>query len=257
MVSSRLVQSPRSFTTPSSANTAWTSSVLITVFSLTLQVMHQAAVKSMKTVFPAPTSAARVSSENGIQSPCEATSAFSATASALTRSPTNCHQPPTTSARSISALTVVYAIAQQAGAHIVVFILYAMGFAAAGMLALTGLGEHGQALAQQKRHDEQIDPVDQVRDGGVVLQQRQAPGHVHGSVVERRRQPGQEMLRAPVARSISARVPPALLRPSEGAVDHAGNAAGLPSSGKADGTDLQYCLQVLLLSGEGVALSTR
>jgi drug/metabolite transporter (DMT)-like permease len=42
---------------------------------------------------------------------------------------------------AISALTVVYAIAQQAGAHIVVFILYAMGFAAAGMLALTGLGE--------------------------------------------------------------------------------------------------------------------
>lgn len=42
---------------------------------------------------------------------------------------------------AISALTVVYAIAQQAGAHIVVFILYAMGFAAAGLLAMTGLGE--------------------------------------------------------------------------------------------------------------------
>lgn len=41
---------------------------------------------------------------------------------------------------AISALTVVYAIAQQAGAHIVVFILYAMGFAAIGMLAMTGLG---------------------------------------------------------------------------------------------------------------------
>lgn len=42
---------------------------------------------------------------------------------------------------AISALTVIYAIAQQAGAHIVVFILYTMAVAAAGMLALAGLGE--------------------------------------------------------------------------------------------------------------------
>ncbi|MBU1210674.1 MAG: hypothetical protein KJ587_05290 [Alphaproteobacteria bacterium] len=48
---------------------------------------------------------------------------------------------------AISALTVVYAIAQQAGAHLVVFILYAMGFAAAGMLALTGLGESPAKIA--------------------------------------------------------------------------------------------------------------
>ena len=43
---------------------------------------------------------------------------------------------------AISALTVVYAIAQQAGAHIIVFIVYAMSFAAAGMLALAGLGKN-------------------------------------------------------------------------------------------------------------------
>ncbi|MCH9808935.1 MAG: hypothetical protein K0U74_14505 [Alphaproteobacteria bacterium] len=42
---------------------------------------------------------------------------------------------------AISTLTVIYAIAQQSGAHIVVFILYAMGISAAAMLALTGLGE--------------------------------------------------------------------------------------------------------------------
>lgn len=48
---------------------------------------------------------------------------------------------------AISALTVIYAIAQQAGAHIVVFILYAMGFAAAGMLAITGLGKRPLEIA--------------------------------------------------------------------------------------------------------------
>lgn len=48
---------------------------------------------------------------------------------------------------AISTLTVVYAIAQQAGAHIIVFILYAMGFAAAGMLALTGPGERPLEIA--------------------------------------------------------------------------------------------------------------
>ncbi len=48
---------------------------------------------------------------------------------------------------AISTLTVVYAVAQQAGAHTVVFILYAMGFAAAGMLAIAGLGERPTAVA--------------------------------------------------------------------------------------------------------------
>lgn len=48
---------------------------------------------------------------------------------------------------AISALTVVYAIAQQAGAHTVVFILYAMGFAALGMLLIAGLGERPLAVA--------------------------------------------------------------------------------------------------------------
>lgn len=48
---------------------------------------------------------------------------------------------------AISALTVIYAIAQEAGAHIVVFILYAMGFAAAGMLVLTGPGEQPLKVA--------------------------------------------------------------------------------------------------------------
>lgn len=48
---------------------------------------------------------------------------------------------------AIAALTVVYAIAQQAGAHIVVFILYAMGLAAGGMLLLTGLGKRPVAVA--------------------------------------------------------------------------------------------------------------
>jgi len=48
---------------------------------------------------------------------------------------------------AISALTVIYAIAQQAGANLVVFILYAMGFAAAGMLAMTGLGERPVEIA--------------------------------------------------------------------------------------------------------------
>lgn len=48
---------------------------------------------------------------------------------------------------AISALTVIYAIAQHAGAHIVVFILYTMGFAAAGMLVLTGPGERAIEVA--------------------------------------------------------------------------------------------------------------
>ncbi|MDX2289098.1 MAG: hypothetical protein NW217_09790 [Hyphomicrobiaceae bacterium] len=41
---------------------------------------------------------------------------------------------------AISALAVVYAIAVAQGAHTLVFVVYAMGLAAAGMLAITGLG---------------------------------------------------------------------------------------------------------------------
>ncbi len=48
---------------------------------------------------------------------------------------------------AIAALTVVYAIAQQAGAHLVVFILYAMFFSAAFMLLLTGLGDNPLVIA--------------------------------------------------------------------------------------------------------------
>ncbi|MBU2580460.1 MAG: hypothetical protein KJ622_01905 [Alphaproteobacteria bacterium] len=48
---------------------------------------------------------------------------------------------------AISALTVVYAIAQHQGAHIVVFILFAMGFAAAAMLIITGPGERALQVA--------------------------------------------------------------------------------------------------------------
>ncbi|MEQ8825115.1 MAG: hypothetical protein RIC14_12155 [Filomicrobium sp.] len=48
---------------------------------------------------------------------------------------------------AISTLTVVYAVAQHAGAHMVVFILYAMGFAALGMLLISGLGERPVAVA--------------------------------------------------------------------------------------------------------------
>jgi hypothetical protein len=52
---------------------------------------------------------------------------------------------------AISVLTVIYAIAQQAGAHIVVFILYAMGFAAAGMLLITGAGERALEIATARQ----------------------------------------------------------------------------------------------------------
>lgn len=41
---------------------------------------------------------------------------------------------------AISALTVVYAIAQRSGAHTLVFTFHSMAAAAAGMLAITGLG---------------------------------------------------------------------------------------------------------------------
>jgi len=46
----------------------------------------------------------------------------------------------------IATLNVVYAIAQQAGAHVSVFVLYATGFAAIGMLAISGLGEDWLAV---------------------------------------------------------------------------------------------------------------
>ncbi|MDX2259717.1 MAG: hypothetical protein NW205_12490 [Hyphomicrobiaceae bacterium] len=42
---------------------------------------------------------------------------------------------------TISALAVTYAIAEAAGAHALVFVVAAMGLAAAGMLAVTGLGD--------------------------------------------------------------------------------------------------------------------
>lgn len=47
---------------------------------------------------------------------------------------------------AISALTVLYAIAQQAGANTLVFTFYTMAAAAAGMLAITGLGADAKAV---------------------------------------------------------------------------------------------------------------
>src|SRR5690606_2014111 len=41
---------------------------------------------------------------------------------------------------AIAVVSVLYAMANQMGAHVVVFILYSMLISAAGMLAITGLG---------------------------------------------------------------------------------------------------------------------
>lgn len=59
------VQSPVSVTTPAFRNAAWTASVSIATFSLTLQVRHQSAVKSTKTGVPAARSSASFSRLNG------------------------------------------------------------------------------------------------------------------------------------------------------------------------------------------------
>jgi len=52
---------------------------------------------------------------------------------------------------AISALTVLYAVAQQAGAHTLVFTFYAMAAAAAGMLAITGLGTDPWAVLKARQ----------------------------------------------------------------------------------------------------------
>lgn len=52
---------------------------------------------------------------------------------------------------AISALTVLYATAQQAGANTLVFTFYAMAAAAAGMLAITGLGADAKAIIMARQ----------------------------------------------------------------------------------------------------------
>lgn len=52
---------------------------------------------------------------------------------------------------AISALTVLYAVAQQAGANTLVFTFYAMATAAAGMLAITGLGTGPKAIVMARQ----------------------------------------------------------------------------------------------------------
>lgn len=47
---------------------------------------------------------------------------------------------------AISTLNVVYAIAEQAGAHVTVFVIYATSFAAIGMLLISGLGQDWRAV---------------------------------------------------------------------------------------------------------------
>lgn len=47
---------------------------------------------------------------------------------------------------AISTLNIVYGIAEQAGAHVVVFVLYATAFAAIGMLVVSGLGKDWRAV---------------------------------------------------------------------------------------------------------------
>lgn len=46
----------------------------------------------------------------------------------------------------IAILNVVYAVAQQQGVHVTVFVLYAAGFAALGMLAIAGPGQNAVAI---------------------------------------------------------------------------------------------------------------
>ncbi|MEO1204937.1 MAG: hypothetical protein AAFV45_01265 [Pseudomonadota bacterium] len=47
---------------------------------------------------------------------------------------------------AISTLNIVYGVAEQAGAHVVVFVLYATTFAALGMLLVSGLGKDWRAV---------------------------------------------------------------------------------------------------------------
>lgn len=52
---------------------------------------------------------------------------------------------------AISALTVLYAVAQQLGAHTLVFTFYAMAAASMGMLAITGLGTDFYAVIMARQ----------------------------------------------------------------------------------------------------------